>query len=340
MNMGIVSYGLFMPEGFETAGEVAAKSGLPEETVTALGIERKYAPAPADQPVVMAVKAARQAFQNTRGLTPGDVDLVIWTGEEYKDYIAQTASIRLQEEVGCRNAWAFDLVGQGVTSIIGLRVARDIMAGDETVNTVLMAGGTRNIDLVDYTNRSTAFLMASSASGGAMLLKRDYPENHVLEACITVDPEMADEVFVPGGGTEIPFQPENLRSPSMFYQVSDPAGLSEYLDTRWAPGLAGVVKQVLPDRAPDYLAMRHLAPRDRQQVLAQLMLKPEQSMALNNWGHHGPNDILIALDQGLKRKAVRDGSLVVLASGGIGFTYAAALVRWGVSAKADRRSSI
>ena len=329
MNMGIVSYGLFMPEGFETAGEVAAKSGLSAEAVIALGIERKYVPAPADQPVTMAVKAAKQAFQNTRGLKPEDVDLVIWTGEEYKDYIAQTASIRLQEEVGCRNAWAFDLVGQGVTSIIGLRVARDIMAGDETVNTVLLAGGTRNIDLVDCTNRSTAFLMAASASGGAMLLKRDYPENHVLDTWITVDPEMADEVFVPGGGTEIPFQPENLNSPSMFYQVSDPARLSEYLDTRWTPGLAGVVKQVLPDRAPDYLALRHLAPRDRQQVLAELMLKPEQSMALNNWGHHGPNDILISLDQGLKRKAVRDGSLVVLASGGIGFTYAAALVRWG-----------
>ena len=45
--------------------------------------------------------------------------MVIWTGEEYKDYIAQTAAIRLQEETECRNAWAFDLVGQGVTTIQG-----------------------------------------------------------------------------------------------------------------------------------------------------------------------------------------------------------------------------
>lgn len=329
MNIGIVSYGLYLPEGIETADEVAAKSGLSPEAVAALGIARKHMPASDDQPVTMAVKAANQAFRSTRAIKPADVDVVIWTGEEYKDYIAQTASIRLQEEVGCRSAWAFDLVGQGVTSIVGLRVARDIMIGDETVNTVLLAGGTRNIDLVDYTNRNTLFLLAASASGGAILLRRDHPENLLLDTSIAVDPGMADEVYVPGGGSEIPFQPENLRSESMFYQVSDPKKLAEYLDRRWCAGLTSVVKNVLSDRTLDYLALRHLSFDDRQRVLQELMIKPEQSMVLDNWGHHGPNDILISLDHGLKSKAVQNGTTVVLASGGIGFTYAAALVQWG-----------
>ena len=173
MNIGIVSYGLYFPDGFETAGEVAEKSGLTVDDVKALGIERKFMPAPDDQPVTMAVEAAKQAFEMATEVKPTDVDVVIWTGEEYKDYIAQTASIRLQEETGCHKAWAFDLVGQGVTSILGLRAARDLMIGDETVKTVLLAGGTRNIDLVDYTNPNTHFLLAASASGGAILLKRN-----------------------------------------------------------------------------------------------------------------------------------------------------------------------
>ena len=115
----------------------------------------------------------------------------------------------------------------------------------------------------------------------------------------------------------------------MFYQVSDPKTLAEYLKNRWCSALVDVIKQVVPERAPDYLALRHLTPDERRRVLDELKLKPEQSMALNNWGHHGPNDILISLGHGLKSKAVRNGSLVVLASGGIGFTYAAALVQWG-----------
>jgi 3-oxoacyl-[acyl-carrier-protein] synthase-3 len=332
MNIGIVSFGFYVPQGFETAADVAAQSGLSVDEVTALGIELKFLPAPEDQPVGMAVKAARQVFQRSRAVKPADVDVVIWTGEEYKDYIAQTAAIRLQEEVGCRNAWAFDLVGQGVTSIIGLRVAHDLMLGDRTVNTVLLAGGTRNIDLVDPTNLNTLFLLAASASGGAILLKRDHRENLLLDTRFIVDAAMADEVFVPGGGTAMPFRAENLRSESMFYQVSDPKTLTEYLKKRWCSALADVIKQVVSERTPDYLALRHLTPGERRRVLEELKMKPEQSMALNNWGHHGPNDILISLDHGLKSKAVRNGSLVVLASGGIGFTYAAALVQWGKQA--------
>jgi 3-oxoacyl-[acyl-carrier-protein] synthase III len=330
MDIGIVSYGLCIPDRFETAGQVAEKSGLTLEEVKSLGIERKWIPAAVDQPIPMAVKAAKQAFNRARGIEPLEVDVVIWTGEEYKDYIAQTASIRLQEEVGCRNAWAFDLVGQGTTSILGLRVARDLMNGDDTIQTVLLAGGTRNIDLVDYSNPDTRFLLASSASGGAILLKRNHPENHLMGTSFIVDADMADAVYVPGGGTEIPFCPENLNSAVMFFSVADSGALSRYLGGRWNSALTDVIKKVMyHHHSLDYLALRHLSPADRQQVLAWLKVNPEHSMPLNEWGHHGPNDVIISLDLGIKSGAIQDGSSLVLASGGIGFTYAAALVRWG-----------
>ena len=329
MKIGIVSYGLYVPENFETSTEVATKAGLTPEEVIALGIERKFMPAQDDQPVTMAVKAANQAFERAKGIKPNDVDVVIWTGEEYKDYIAQTASIRLQEEAGCHNAWAFDLVDQGITSILGLRVARDLMIGDASVNTILLAGGTRNVDLVDYANPVTRFLLAASASGGAILLKRGHDENLLMGITFIVDSEMADEVFVPGGGTEIPFGPENLDSELMFFQVTHPKVVSDYLNQRWPVALTEVVKRMHPDRSPNYLALRHLCPTDRKQVLAHLKVKPERSVSLSKWGHHGPNDVIISLDLGLSSGAIQDGAFVVLASGGIGFTYAAALIRWG-----------
>ena len=329
MNIGIVSYGIYLPSAIETSLEVAKKAGLTPEEVIALGIKRKFLPGPDDQPVTMAVKAANQAFERTKELRPLDVDVVIWTGEEYKDYIAQTASIRLQEEVGCRNAWAFDLVGQGVTSILGLRVARDIMIGDKSVNSVLLAGGTRNIDLVDYRNPNTRFLLAASASGGAILLKRNHDKNRFMDATFIVDAEMADEIYVPGGGTEIPFSLQNIESELMFFQVAHPKALDKYLNGRWPFALAEAVRKVLPDRSPDYLAVRHLSPADRRQVFSQLKVKMEQSVSLNKWGHHGSNDVIISLDLGLHNGIVEEGSSVALASAGIGFVYAAAHIQWG-----------
>jgi 3-oxoacyl-[acyl-carrier-protein] synthase-3 len=329
MNIGIASYGLYFPNGIESADEVAAKSNLSPEEVIALGIKCKRLPSVEDQPVSMAVKAAKRAFKQAGGIRPMDVDVVIWTGEEYKDFIAQTASIRLQEETGCRNAWAFDLVGQGVTSILGLRVARDLMLGDESIKTVLLAGGTRNLDLVDYTNPYTHFLLAASASGGAMLLKRGYDKNRLLAVDFTVDEDMADEVYVPGGGTEVPFSPDNLDSEIMYYQIQHPDVVADYLDRRWSHSLADAAKKVLHDLSPDYIALRHLSHADREAVLEILGVGSEQSAALDEWGCHGTNDVILSLDLALRANAVRDRSLVLLLAGGIGFSCAAALIRWG-----------
>ncbi len=335
--MGLVSYGLYLPSRFETAEEIAARSGLSREQVVAgLGIEKKCLPSEEDQPAVMAFNAARQAFERARDVTPEDVDVVIWTGEEYKDYICQTASIRLQEEVGARKAWAFDLVGQGVTSLVGLRTARDLMIGDPSIQTVLLAGGTRNIDLVNYANPNTRWMLSTSASGAAMLLRRQHPANRLLEIAFHVDNDLADEVYVPGGGTAQPFSLENLGTGSMFFQVAHPEVVETYLSENM-PGrfldLIGrtMAKAGISGQMPDYLALRHLRPKERAKVLEGLALKEEQTDSLADVGHHGPNDVIISLDRALRREAIRPGSRVILAAAGIGFTYAAALIQWGPS---------
>jgi 3-oxoacyl-[acyl-carrier-protein] synthase-3 len=329
MNVGLVSYGLYLPESYETAEQISERSGLSVEQVKKLGVERKCFPGKDDQPVVMASKAARKALGEAEKIKPEDVDLVIWTGEEYKDYVAQTASIRLQEEVGCVNAWAFDLVGQNVTLILGLRVAHDLIMGDDSIRTVLLAGGTRNVDLVDYSNPDTYFLLPLSASGGAILLRREHDRNRLISTAFTVDTDMADEVFVPGGGTEIPFRKDNLDAPIMFYRTPRPGVVREYLEGRWTEALVETGRKALSGQTPDYVALRHLSLSDRRKVLAALGTTPERSLKLDEWGCHGTNDVVLSLDMGRRKEIVRKGSHVLLLTGGIGFTYAAALIHWG-----------
>jgi len=326
---------LYLPAGFESAEEIAGRSGLSrEQVVRELGIEKKCLPAAEDLPVVMAVKAARQALERAREIDPGEIDVVIWSGEEYKDYIAQTAGIRVQEEVGARNAWAFDLIGQGTTSLVGLRTAQDLMIGDPSVRTVLLAGGTRNIDLVDSSNPNTRWMLPVSASGAALLLRRRHSRNRLLGTAFSVDPEMADEVYVPGGGTVMPFSRENLGTEAMFFRVNRPQEMESYLSERMAPRIVDLIRKTMtkagfPGEIPDYLALRHLCPKERAKVLGELKLRGESTDALADMGHHGPNDVIISLDRGVKRKSIRNGSRVLLVCVGIGFTYGAALIRWG-----------
>lgn len=332
--VGLMSYGIHLPPDFETAEMISARSGLdPRQLLAEWGVEKKFIAGPQDQPVSMAVKAAREALHRAE-VPPEEIDVVIWTGEEYKDYIAQTASIRIQEEVGAHQAWAFDLIGQGVTSLVGLRTAQDLMFGDASVCTALLAGGTRNLDLVDDTNPHTRWMLAASASGTAMVLRRGHPQNHLLSTAFLVDPELADEVYVPGGGTVHPFGLETLSPEMTHFQVSHPESMARYLSSRMPGRLIEVVQKAMaqagfPGEAPDYLALRHLPPRERRQVLAALGIREENSDTLSDLGHHGPNDVILSLDRAIQRGVVRAGSKVVLAAAGIGFTYAAACLQWG-----------
>ena len=328
-SVGIVSYGLYLPAAVESAEALAGRSVLSIEQWHALGVRQKCRPSREDQPVVMAARAAEQAFAAADSVTPPEVDVLIYTGEEYKDYIAQTASIRLQEELGCGNAYAFDLVGQGVTTIVGLRVAHDMICGDPSIRTVLLAGGTRNVDLVDYTRPETRFLFSYSASGSALVVKKDHDKNRLLATAFHTDPEMADAVCVPGGGTERPFSAENLESDLMSYRVSDPEKLEAYLRDSWPARLEQTLKAARADIEIDYLALRHLPPAQRERILTACGLTDDQSASLEEVGHHGANDVVISLDLGIKKGAVRDGMTIGMLSGGNGFTYAAAAIQWG-----------
>ncbi len=333
--LGLMSYGIYLPRNVETAQTIAARSGLsPQQVIGEWGIGKKIVPGPQDQPVAMAVKAAQDALRKEPALHPDEIDVVIWTGEEYKDYLAQTASIRIQEEIGARRAWAFDLIGQGVPSLTGLRTAQDLMIGDSSVRTVLLAGGTRNIDLVDYSNPMTRWMLDASAGGTAMVLRRGYPRNRLLATVFRVDPEMADEVYVPGGGTAYPFTPETVDSPARFFQVTHPDLTASYLSNRLPSRLIEIVRETMalsgfPNQSPDYLALRHLRPGERTEILAALGVREENSDPLSDIGHQGPNDVIISLDRAVQRGIVKSGSKVVLAMAGIGFTYAAALIHWG-----------
>jgi 3-oxoacyl-[acyl-carrier-protein] synthase III len=77
------------------------------------------------------------------------------------------------------------------------------------------------------------------------------------------------------------------------------------------------------------VALRHLRPIDRLEVLGALGVGPEQSTPLDLWGCHGTNDVILSMELGQQSGAIRDHSLVLLLSGGIGFTYASAAIRWG-----------
>jgi 3-oxoacyl-[acyl-carrier-protein] synthase-3 len=199
--MGIVSTGTWFPDTYVSAQEIAEQSGLPEWVVREkLGIERKFVADPNVHPNEMAVNAARKAVERA-GIDPMDIDVVLSTTEEWREYLLWTTAIDIAQELGAKNAWGLDIHARCVTTIAALKLARSLMADDPNINTVLIAGGYAISHFIDLTDVNTSFLFNIGAGAGAMIVKRDWPENRVKGIHLIADGTMSRHVIVPASGT-------------------------------------------------------------------------------------------------------------------------------------------
>lgn len=332
MKIGILSTGTYIPESFMTGKEIADLAGIPLEVVEEkMGIKRKPIPGPHDHTCEMGVRAAKKAIAKA-GIDPLEIDLIIYVGEEHKEYALWTAGIKLQEEIGAHNAWAFDVAQRCGTTIMALKIAKNMMMADPKINTVLLAGGYRNGDFINYKNKRVRFMFNLAAGGGAILLRKDYDCNVILETEMITDGSFSEDVVVVAGGTKNPISKENLEQYQL--DVLDPEGMKTRLDQKSMANFLKVIRDSLKnsgysEQDIDYIALLHMKRSAHEYVLNELGVSPEHSIYLENFGHIGQFDQILSIELAQAAGKLKNGDIVVLVSAGIGYAWGATTVRWG-----------
>lgn len=334
MNVGIVSTGIYLPDDRMTAAEIARLANLPVDVVeNKLGIIEKPIPGEDDHTVEMGIRAAKIALEKG-GIDPKHIDLIINIGEEHKEYPLWTSAIKIQEEIGAYHAWAFDVALRCGTTIMAMKVAKSLMLSDPSIETVLLAGGYRNGDLIDYENERTRFMFNLGAGGGAMILQKNYGKNTVLEADLITDGSFSEDVVVPVGGTKNPFTEEHLREGLYRLDVTDPVGMKTRLEQKSLQNFLTAIRNSLQksgytEEDIDYIAILHMKKSAHDYVLNELGLSSDQSIYLEKYGHIGQIDQILSLELAEKEGKLKEGDVVVLVSAGIGYAWGAITLKWG-----------
>lgn len=73
----------------------------------------------------------------------------------------------------------------------------------------------------------------------------------------------------------------------------------------------------------------HFKPSMYDVMLADLGLTREQSVYLDQYGHVGQVDQMIAIHEGLMQGKLKDGTLMAITAAGIGYVWGATIVAWG-----------
>lgn len=332
--IGIAAVGTYIPEGYITGVEIARLTGIPEDViVNKFGIERKPVPGPDDHTNRMALRASQDAIDHS-DVRPEEIDVVLCTTEEYKEYPLWTAGIALAYELGATRAWAIDIQLRCSTTIAALKMAKALMRAEPDVNTVLIAGGYRNGDLVDYSNPRARFVTSLSAGGGALILRKDYPRNRLLASSVIVDGAFSYDVIVPAGGTVEPLTPEGMAARRNRIDVPDPQGMKERLDALSMQNFLKVTDMALEQSGYSradigYLNILHVKRSAHDYILKELGVPEDHTYYLSEFGHLGQQDQAVSIKKGLETGRLKDGDLMVMMAAGIGYAWGASVVKWG-----------
>lgn len=281
----------------------------------------------------MGALAALDCMKNT-GIDPKEIDLILCIGEEWKEYPLTTSALYIQNRVRAVNAWGIDVQNRCCTCVSAMKIAKDMMMSDDDINTVLIAGGYRNGDFIDYTNSKMSMMYDLGAGGGAILLKKNYNRNLLLGSHIISDGSLARTAGVEIGGTVNPFNNENLTEGLKSLRLLDADRMKKRLNevsvSNWNLCIEkSLEKSGLQRENLDYLAILHIKKSDHLKLLSDWGLTEEQSIYLDDYGHIGQIDQILSLHLALEQGKVRDGSILCMIAAGIGYVWAANIIKWG-----------
>jgi len=336
IDVGVVGLGVYIPEGRMTAAEISdATQGVwsEEAIVNKLGIIKKSIPDVADGTQEMGVKAALEALKDAK-MAAKEIDVILCMGEEWKEYPLTTSALYIQNKIGAVNAWGIDVQNRCCSTVSALKMAKDMLIADDDMNVVMVVGGYRNGDFIDFTDANVSMMFNLSAGGGAIILKKNTGENLLLGSHIKADGSFARDAGVEIGGINQPFTPDNVaegyRSLRLMNAEHMKNGLNAISMPNWYECIDQALKKSnLTREDVDYLAILHFKKSMHDQMLADLGLTQAQSIYLSDYGHMGQIDQILSLKLALDAGKVKAGSNVLLVAAGIGYVWSASVIKWG-----------
>jgi 3-oxoacyl-[acyl-carrier-protein] synthase-3 len=271
-----------------------------------------------------AVRAGRHALE-AAGVDPQDVDLVI-LATVTPDMPIPATSCTVQQQLGCRRAWAFDMQAGCSGFIFAQSVAKQFLLTGKAKH-ALVIGAELLSKYLDWSDRTTCVIFADGA--GATLMSAGVPPRGLLASVLHTDGAMADFITMPGGGCMAPPTSETV------------AKRLHYIRMRGNETFRIAVRS-LEEVAREALAAAELTPADVDwfvphqanrriidAVAERLGIGPDRCYVnIDRYGNTSAASIPIALDEAVRAGKVHPGQVVLMAAFGAGLTWAASVVRW------------
>lgn len=322
-NVKIIGTGSFVPDRIYTNEYL--ETIIPTNSKWILenvGIKERHIISDNESTSDIAKKAGEIAIKDS-GLTKDDIELIIVATATPDRKAPSTAAI-VQNKLGIYDVPAFDINAVCSGFLFAMSVASQYIASG-VYNNVLVIGADTFSRITNWTRRDAIFF--GDGAGAAVLSSGNVTEGFLAYRLYT---DSSNDIFgftIPGGGSEIPLNAENLNE--QYFQMD---GKSVF--NMATKALPKAINQVLADTGLKIEDIDIMIPHQPSirilQKTAEIIGLPFGKVMINmdKYANTSGGTIPILLDEVNKSGKLTKGRIVLFAAVGSGWTYGASIIKW------------
>jgi 3-oxoacyl-[acyl-carrier-protein] synthase-3 len=316
----------YVPPRVVTNSDLEKKVDTNDEWIrTRTGIrERRYAD-PGVATSHLGTEAARKLLA-ARGVNPEEIDMIVVASVTPDMFFPATACL-IQDHLGAKNAWGFDLSAACSGFVYALTVGAQFV-GSGSHKKVLVIGSDVMTSILDFTDRATCVLFGDGA--GAVLLEPATSDKEgILDFAHDIDGSGGCNLYMPGGGSLHPASHQTVEK-RMHYVHQEGAQVFKYAVRR----MSELAVEMLERNGYTTKDLALVVPHQANLRIIRGMqerLGVDDSKVMINIDHFGnttAGTIPLGMMEAVEQKRLRKGDLVLLIAVGAGYTTGAVLMRW------------
>ena len=317
--------GSFVPEKTLTNEDLTKIIDTSDEWITTrTGIKTRHVVSDGETTATLAAEAARRALKDA-DMEPDELNLII-VGTITPEMVFPSTACFVQDMIGAKNAWAFDLSAACSGFVYGLSIAQQFVSSGMCKN-ALVIGAETLTRITNYEDRGSCILFGDGA--GAVILKsaNDGPQG-----------VMYSTSFSDGSGWEALYCPAYGSRNPVGNPLADEAMKYMYIDGRavYQTAVRRIVELVNECLEKCELNIEDIAMFIPHQMNARIIESVGKRLKftddrifinIDKYGNTSAASIPIALDDCRRQGKLKSGDIILLVAFGGGLTWGANVIQ-------------
>lgn len=321
----VVGLGVGLPEKVLTNFDLEKMVDTSDEWITErTGIKERRIVDEKTATSDLVITAAKEALKQAN-LTANDLDSII-VGTSTPDTLYPATACWVQKGLGTSGQVAFDVSAGCCGFLYGLEIAANLIHCGVSKK-VLVAGAEILSKVTNYQDRATCVLFGDGA--GACIIVATDEDRGILASNWGADGTLAELLYQPAGGSRIPASCESVEKKLHTVHMAGNEVFKNAVREMETATVTALNDAKLTADDIDIFISHQANIRIIEATIKRVKIPPEKNyVTIHKYGNISAASIPVSLFDAYQEGRIKDGSKILFAAFGAGFTWAASILKW------------